>query len=84
MRASTSTLNASLSKMATSNVPGVENCQDEKASILDAEKALTHTISTDPALPPVDRGAQAWLFLAGCYVMEMLVFGMRLNVSISC
>lgn len=26
-------------------------------------------------LPPVDGGAQAWLFLAGCFVMEALVFG---------
>jgi hypothetical protein len=26
------------------------------------------------SLPPTD-GGQAWLFLAGCYMMELLVFG---------
>lgn len=39
-----------------------------------AEKIISPT-EADPSLPPVDGGTQAWLFLAGCYVMEALVFG---------
>jgi hypothetical protein len=36
---------------------------------------ITSPSEADPSLPPVDGGVQAWLFLAGCYVMELLVFG---------
>lgn len=28
------------------------------------------------SLPPVDRGKDAWLFLAACFVMEALIWGM--------
>jgi hypothetical protein len=31
--------------------------------------------SSDPSLPPVDGGKQAWLFLAACWVVEAFVFG---------
>src|SRR6266566_8064735 len=31
--------------------------------------------SPDFSLPPVDRGKQAWLFLAACWAVEALVFG---------
>lgn len=27
-------------------------------------------------LPPVDRGRRAWLFLAACFVIEALIWGM--------
>lgn len=50
---------------------------NQKPEVTDAKKS-TKVISTtgaDPLLPPVDGGTQAWLFLAGCYVMEALVFG---------
>jgi hypothetical protein len=29
-----------------------------------------------PSLPPVDRGKDAWLFLAACFMIEALVWGM--------
>jgi hypothetical protein len=32
-------------------------------------------LSSDPSLPPVDGGKQAWLFLAACWVVEAFVFG---------
>jgi hypothetical protein len=64
----------------------------EKGSVVDMETGNNHLGKTDMAdaensdlgtqdarfsdLPPVDRGHAAWLFLAGCYVMEALVFGM--------
>jgi hypothetical protein len=64
----------------------------EKGSVIDMETMNNHHGKTDMAdaendgagtqdarfsdLPPVDRGHAAWLFLAGCYVMEALVFGM--------
>jgi hypothetical protein len=55
----------------------MDSIQEEKVTSADAamaEQGVSQTMD-DPSLPPVDRGAQAWLFLAGCYVMEMLVFG---------
>jgi MFS family permease len=33
------------------------------------------TPSSQPSLPPVDRGKEAWLFLAACWVVEAFVFG---------
>lgn len=30
------------------------------------------------SLPPVDRGKQAWMFLAACWAVEALVFGEQL------
>ena len=27
------------------------------------------------ALPPVDKGYQAWLLLAGCFVINVLIWG---------
>ena len=29
------------------------------------------------ALPPADRGLQAWLLLAGCFVINVLIWGER-------
>lgn len=29
----------------------------------------------DRSLPPVDGGKDAWLFLAGCFTIEMLLWG---------
>jgi len=34
------------------------------------------------SLPPVDRGKDAWLFLAACFVVEALVWGKSLCVSL--
>jgi hypothetical protein len=45
-----------------------------------AEKAFSNTDEANTLdLPPVDGGYKAWLFLAGCFVMETLVFGMIIN-----
>lgn len=30
-------------------------------------------------LPPVDRGRRAWLFLAACFIIEALIWGMLRN-----
>jgi hypothetical protein len=38
---------------------------------------LRHT-SSGRALPPVDRGKEAWLFIAACWAVEAFVFGGRL------
>jgi hypothetical protein len=52
------------------------NNHDRKVEIADAEKNVSGTEDARfSELPPVDRGHAAWLFLAGCYVMEALVFG---------
>lgn len=34
------------------------------------------------ALPPVDGGRQAWLFLAGATVIEILVWGLPFSVGV--
>jgi hypothetical protein len=45
-----------------------------------AEKAVSGTDEAKTLdLPPVDGGHKAWLFLAGCFVMEALVFGAVLS-----
>lgn len=37
--------------------------------------------ATELNLPPVDRGKQAWLFLAACWVVEALTFGEHLPIT---
>jgi hypothetical protein len=51
--------------------------KDQKPATTDAEMAEKVTSSTESgsSLPPLDGGLQAWLFLAGCYMIELLVFG---------
>jgi hypothetical protein len=51
--------------------------QDRKPATTDAEVAekVVSATQSESLLPHVDRGLQAWLFLAGCYMMELLVFG---------
>ena len=57
----------------------METNHDQKIETGDAamaEKAVCWTKDAGSSdLPPVDRGHKAWLFLAGCYIMEALVFG---------
>jgi hypothetical protein len=33
-------------------------------------------------LPPIDRGINAWLFLAACFVMEALVWGFAFTYGV--
>jgi hypothetical protein len=35
-------------------------------------------------LPPVDRGRRAWLFLAACFIIEALIWGMLKNILQFC
>ena len=35
-----------------------------------------------PLLPPVDRGKDAWLFLAGATTVEVLVWGLPFSVGV--
>lgn len=32
------------------------------------------------SLPPVDGGKEAWLFLAACFVVDALIFGMKSQI----
>lgn len=34
------------------------------------------------SLPPVDRGKDAWMFLAACFVMEALVWGKKIQKTV--
>jgi hypothetical protein len=46
------------------------------------ENMVLKTHGSSLSLPPVDGGIHAWLFLAGCYVMEALVFGKRVQCAL--
>jgi hypothetical protein len=37
---------------------------------------------TEQQLPPIDRGKDAWLFLAACFVMEALVWGFAFTYGV--
>lgn len=53
--------------------------QDQIRTVSDAEAELDSPNSPalhEFSLPPVDRGKDAWLFLAACFVIEALVWGM--------
>jgi len=39
------------------------------------ESTCNDTRHEFPALPPVDGGKDAWLFLAACFVVEALIWG---------
>lgn len=39
-------------------------------------------LDATPALPPVDGGRQAWLFLAGATTCEMIVWGLPYSVGV--
>jgi hypothetical protein len=39
--------------------------------------------SVEFSLPPVDRGKSAWLFLAGAFMIEALVWGKCINICSS-
>jgi hypothetical protein len=60
---------------------------DHKVAFTNAnltEKATFEPEAPPSSHPPIDHGIQAWLFLAGCYVMEMLVFGMDTSTTCLC
>jgi hypothetical protein len=72
-----SSSNTSLEKINDGDNHAVDVHPDQISGVPDAEKPtkIMSPTEADPSLPPVDGGTQAWLFLAGCYVMEALVFG---------
>lgn len=39
------------------------------------DSSETQTLGEESSLPPVDRGRDAWLFLAACWVVEAITFG---------
>jgi hypothetical protein len=79
----TSSSEPALGKADVHSEPKMGIQHDQMLATADAEVAEKVSSQTDPeseVLPPVDGGIQAWLFLAGCYMMELLVFG-TLNSS---
>lgn len=60
--------------------PAASVLQDEKISTTQnltdhPDVSETQTIGEESSLPPVDRGRDAWLFLAACWVVEAITFG---------
>ncbi len=58
-----------ISQMELVNVAGDLHRTAEEADVEPEETA---------SLPPVDGGRAAWLFLAGSFFIEMLLWGMKL------
>lgn len=46
----------------------------------DVESASDVQVDTDSRLPRADGGKEAWLFLAGCFVFEALVWGISYHL----
>lgn len=82
--------------MATSNIEldhiRVDDIADHKRrhSSINRQPAANESVDVpsisaagDFALPPADGGRQAWLFLAGCFLMEGLVWGKKFQVYAS-
>jgi hypothetical protein len=77
-----SSSDSSLEKVDLQGAKDMEMHRDSKVAtsgVEMAEKTVSRDDLESASLPPVDRGHQAWLFLAGCYVMEFLVFGTELS-----
>jgi hypothetical protein len=75
----TSDVSYSSSKSSLTTAPGGESCihlvpleQLPKPVDTEAQVSLTEEKSH---LPPSDGGKRAWIFLAGCYLFEALVWG---------
>jgi hypothetical protein len=69
---------SNLEKSALGEVQGMQIHPDRKIVTTHpgmAEKLDLETGAQSLSLPPIDHGIQAWLFLAGSFTMEMLVFG---------
>lgn len=63
----------------THQTSGVWQDQSRSRMASDAEAELESPTAPTPHefyLPPVDRGKDAWLFLAASFVIEALVWGM--------
>jgi hypothetical protein len=45
-------------------------------------RSMRHVVPSTAALPPVDGGRSAWLFLAGATVIEILVWGLPFSVGV--
>jgi hypothetical protein len=76
--ATTSSSDPSITKANFHSEQKMDFEHEQKLAIADAEmgeKVVSPTEPESSSLPPADGGIQAWLFLAGCYMMELLVFG---------
>ncbi|KAL3472268.1 MFS general substrate transporter [Aspergillus californicus] len=62
-------------------VAGSHSNEPEKG-LQAVEKSLSNTENATQQLPPVDRGMDAWLFLAACFVMEALVWGFAFTYGV--
>jgi hypothetical protein len=60
----------------THQTSGVWQDQSRVASDAEAELESPNAPTHEFSLPPVDRGKDAWLFLAASFVIEALVWGM--------
>ncbi|UKZ71090.1 uncharacterized protein TrAtP1_012055 [Trichoderma atroviride] len=69
---STDTVN--VPKQDSGPTPAESNYNSDRAAISGDDESPPDG-TTEFSLPPVDRGKDAWLFLAACFVLEALVWG---------
>ncbi|KAF6817192.1 major facilitator superfamily transporter [Colletotrichum sojae] len=62
----------------TSGEPGPVAVGDDGSPVHDSHRSSQEFSS----LPPVDGGKQAWLFLAACFAIEMLVWGFPFSFGV--
>lgn len=53
----------------------VKNTSTQRLTDRSLDSSETQTLGEESSLPPVDRGRDAWLFLAACWVVEAITFG---------
>lgn len=58
----------------TSTAQPITETMQQNSNKADREKVIASR-ETDPNLSPADGGKHAWLFLAGCFVFEALIWG---------
>ena len=57
------------------NITNKYNAGQNEGADAQNRNAEPRVENAESCLPPVDRGKDAWLFLAACYVIEAVTFG---------
>ncbi|KAK5120507.1 hypothetical protein LTR85_006162 [Meristemomyces frigidus] len=61
---------------------GASEHQPEIQNEIDSDEATSRQQHPHDALPPTDGGYQAWLLLAGCFIINVLVWGFAFSFGV--
>ncbi|KAI9371433.1 MFS general substrate transporter [Aspergillus egyptiacus] len=70
-----------MAEISSSHVSSNEAEAEKGAPTLAANEA-SHLSHNAQDVPPIDRGKDAWLFLAACFIMEALVWGFAFTYGV--